>query len=109
MAASGTTGGVMLRCQVFPDDGSPFEVAAYSRDVRAWEQQGRGRRFADFQQDRLTMTSVYGLTFIAAKRQGLWQGTLQEFEEGCDVMPMDEEDEAGEADPTSEGPSTGLS
>jgi hypothetical protein len=94
----------MMDFLVKPDGGEPYELTAHARDVLLWERAGRDRAFSDFAK-RLTMVNMYSLAYFAAKRQGLWTGTLAEFEERVDLeTTSDDEDEEGDQDPTHEGP-----
>lgn len=92
----------MITFTITPDGGAPYELVAGSRDVLIWERTGKGRAFSQFQ-DGLRMGSLYELAHVAAKRQGLFDGSLGEFEQTCDLDTADEDDEAGagrEPDPT---------
>lgn len=89
----------MLNLEITPDDGEAFTVVATSRDIAKWEKTTKGATFAGFQNDQ-KLSDLYKIAFYAAKRRGLWAGTLTEFEEGTDLDILDDEDEDGEADPT---------
>lgn len=97
----------MITFKLDPDDGEPYELVAHSRDVLLWEKGAKGRSFGQFG-DNPNMIDMYGMAFVAARRQGLFSGTLQEFEQTIDVLPVDD-DEESEPDPTDEGPSPGPS
>lgn len=104
----------MMRFDVTPDGGDTFRVVAASRDVLAWEKAGKGRSFKQLGEE-MTMAGLYGLAYFAARRQGLFSGTLPEWEESVDLMPVgddedDQEDQDGEGvDPTQPAPTPGNS
>ena len=75
----------MFTFKITPDDGEPFEVVAHSRDIRLWEKAGPNRSFAKLTGD-LKMSSLYELAHIAARRQQVYTGTLDEFGSTCDLM-----------------------
>lgn len=102
----------MMRFDVTPDGGDTFRVVAASRDVLAWEKAGKGRSFKQLGEE-MTMAGLYGLSYFAARRQGLFSGTLPEWEESVDLMPVgddDEDQDDGEGvDPTRSAPTPGNS
>jgi hypothetical protein len=89
---------------VRPDDGDPYSVTAESRDVLAWEKSGKGRVYSNLVRGTVHMADVYVLAHLASRREGLFTGTLSEFEKTATVElgSKDEEDEA--ADPTRTAP-----
>lgn len=88
----------MLTVKVTPDHGESFVVTASSRDVLTWEKTGKGRSQASFQ-NGIAMAEVYEIAYLAAKRQGLTELARLDFELGCDVELVDDEEE----DPTNPG------
>ena len=72
--------------RVSPDDGDPFEVKAKTRDVLSWEKTGPGRALTDLVGDVVRLTDLYSLAWTAAKRQGLYTGSLEEFETSADLV-----------------------
>lgn len=98
----------MMTFNVTPDSGEPYTVTATSRDVLAWEKGGRNRSFSQLA-NNLAMVDMYALAYTSARRQGLYAGTLQEWESAVDLMPTDEDQEEEEPGPTQEGPSPGPS
>jgi hypothetical protein len=49
------------------------------------------------------MVDLYGLAHVAARRQSMFSGTLQEMETTCDLTPLstnEDEEEDDEVDPT---------
>lgn len=95
---SALNGGTLMRFHVSLDDGTDFEVSATPRDFLRWERTTKGATFQKFMQD-LSMVHMYKLAFFAAEREGLFSGTLSEFEAQAMVTPSDEV-EVGELDPT---------
>lgn len=95
----------MFTFKVTPDGGEEFEVTAHSRDIRMWEKTGPNRSFAKLTSD-LKMTSLYEVAHIAARRQQLYTGTLDDFGATCDLTMAGgigleaEYDDAEETDPT---------
>ncbi|MGL5911658.1 MAG: hypothetical protein ACRCZP_16780 [Phycicoccus sp.] len=75
---------------VTPDEGDPYEVVAGSRDVLIWERLGRGRKLAELG-DNPTMSGLYSLAHVAARRQQLHAGSLAEFEATCDIDVQQQE------------------
>jgi hypothetical protein len=99
----------MMTFKVIPDGGEPYQVTAHSRDVLVWEKSGKGRTFSQLA-DHLSMTDMYGLAYTAARRQGMSTGTLQDFEQSVDMMPVDVDGEDDEdPDPTPAAPSAAPS
>jgi hypothetical protein len=86
--------------KVTPDGGGdPYEVTADSRDVARWERTGKGRSMQRLR-DTMSFVDLYALAHVAAVRQGLFVGSLGEFEESVvfDIKAPDDEGEDG--DPT---------
>jgi hypothetical protein len=94
----------MMTFKVSPDGGDPWQVVAESRDVLAWEKALKGRSFNDLATNP-TMAGLYGLAYAASRRQGLWEGTIQEFEASVDLQMVDDEEDEQEVDPTRPAPS----
>jgi len=70
--------------RVTPDDGEPYIVNAGTRDVLAWENDKPGRS-AQRLNDNFHVKDAYWLAHCAAKRQGLFSGTRQEFEASVEL------------------------
>lgn len=83
-----------------PDDGAEFEVVATSRDIVVWEKTAQGRNFSSLA--AAAMSDFYGIAYIAARRQGLFEGTRKDFDASVD-LDVEEDDEP---DPTQPDPST---
>lgn len=95
----------MITFKVTPDDGTEYEVTATPRDVLLWERQVRGAKFANFASP--SYEDIYGLAFFASKRQRLFDSNRKDFEELCEVQPIEDEvdyepDGEGEVGPTTE-------
>lgn len=88
----------MLNFTVMPDGGETFEVEAMMRDVLKWEKGGKGRNLNQLKENP-SMESLYAIAHIAARRQQLFTGSLDEFEETCD-LDFEEEQEDDTADPS---------
>lgn len=89
----------MIDFKIQPDGKDEFEVKATSRDVYVWEKAGRGRSFQKLTAD-LHMTELYEVAHIAARRQQLFTGSLEEFATTCELK-FEQADDAQEVDPTS--------
>jgi len=87
---------------VRPDGGGPFQVKASTRDVLVWEKAGPNRSMAKLIED-LHLASVYQVAHIAARRQQLFDGSLDEFEKTCD-LDIDKVLQVDEPDPTQQAP-----
>jgi len=98
----------MMTFEITPDDGDPYRLEAGSRDVLTWEKAGKGRSFGQLGSgESMRMEHLYGLAYYAARRQGLFSGSLAEWEESVDLMPVKDDDEEGTVDPTRPGPGGG--
>jgi hypothetical protein len=86
----------MFRFKVMPDDGEPYEVVATTRDIARWEKTTKGASLAALQKD-LKATDLYKVAYWSVQRQGLYDGTMADFEQGVDLDILDDEEEA---DPT---------
>ena len=90
----------MIDFTVQPDVGEPFEVKADSRDVYVWEKAGRGRSMGQLMAN-MPMVDLYAVAHIAARRQQLFTGTLDEFAATCALhFEPDDDDDQADADPT---------
>lgn len=90
----------MFLFKLTPDGGDEFEVVAGTRDVLMWERTAKGRSLGAFTNE-LKMADLYEMAYIAAKRQGKWDGNRADFE---DTMELDFEEEKEPADPTRPAP-----
>lgn len=86
----------MFDFTVKPDGGDEFRVTATSRDVYVFEKATKGRRSMAAITTDMHMSDMYGLAHLAATRQQLFTGSLDEFAAGCDIDLADDE----EPDPT---------
>jgi hypothetical protein len=85
----------MFRIKATPDEGETYEFVAKSRDVVVWEKTGKNRSLGMLQEQR-RFTDIYSLAHVAARRLGLFTGSLEEFEKAVDLEVLPEE----EPDPT---------
>ncbi len=85
--------------EVFPDDGEPYEVDASSRDVMAWEKSSR--KTLKYLYEHMPITEMNRVAYLAAKRQGLFDGTEADFFEACDIQISKDDEDA--PDPTRRG------
>lgn len=89
----------MFAFTVTPDEGSPFEVTADSRDILQWEKRNRGATLKGLLEN-LAMTDLYKVAFIACRRQEKFDGTPEEFQ---DSVVLDFELDEGYDDPSQRG------
>jgi hypothetical protein len=96
--------GVLYSFTVLPDGGESFKVEVRTRDMSRWER-GVGlapkhRSMGEVQKDMQTSV-LEEICWVAATRQGLYEGNLASFRDTCDLDIADDgDDEDGEADPT---------
>lgn len=67
------------------DDGREVEVTAGPRDQLAWEKTAQNRSLSQLIGGELRVSDLYSLAHAAAKRQGLYTGSLKDLEESADV------------------------
>lgn len=94
----------MFLFKVTPDGGETFEVKASTRDVLMWEKTGRDRSLTGLT-EKLHVADMYEIAYLAAKRQGLFDGARAEFEASVELDFQEDQDAA---DPTSAAPSIAL-
>lgn len=68
----------MFKFLVSPDEGEAYELQSDSRDVQVWEKTNRGASLGALQRD-LKMTDLYKIAHLAAQRNNLDVGKLDEF------------------------------
>lgn len=85
----------MFRFKVFQDGHPPVEVRATSRDVAMWERTNKGASL-HLLQSELKMSDLYKVAYNACQREGVFAGSLKEFENDVDLDVLDDED----VDPT---------
>jgi hypothetical protein len=90
----------MFTFKVTPDSGEPYELTVASRDVVMWEKIDRKHTISRLETEP-SMTDLYSVTCVAAKRQGLFRGVLAEWETSVDLAPVVEEEDP--SDPTQPG------
>ncbi len=94
----------MFTFKVTPDGGEPYQVVAGSRDLRMWEKAGPNRSIGKLLAD-MRMSALYEVAHIAARRQQLFTGTLDDFGNTCELTLPQEydteyDDGEGPSDPT---------
>lgn len=87
--------------EVTPDGQEPFRTVATSRDFRQLERINKQFVFTR-DMEKPSMTVIYSVAWISAKRAGLFDGTQAEFEATCEVDVLAAEDV--EVDPTQSAP-----
>jgi hypothetical protein len=92
----------MLDFKIRPDSGAPYEVTATTRDLYVWEKAGPKRSMNKLLQD-MSIVDLYQVAHVASRRRQLFEGSLEEFAQTCD---MDFEVQKEEPDPTQPAPST---
>lgn len=88
------------------DDGREVEVTAGPRDQLAWEKAAQNRAVSQLLTGAYRMTDLYSLAHAAMKRQGLFSGTLKDFEDSVDIElgHKRKDEDAPEVDVADEGP-----
>jgi hypothetical protein len=74
----------MMEVRVVPDSGEPYVLKIGSRDVVAWEKIDRRNTMTRLDSDP-KMADIYSVSHLAAKRRGLFTGTLAEWETAVDL------------------------
>lgn len=92
----------MIEFSVNPENGDAYEVTATSRDVLLWEKTTKGRSVKTLMDD-VSLVDMYKIAYLASQRQGLFHGTIKEFEDSVDL----DFEETDQPDPTQPGASTG--
>lgn len=80
----------MIDFEVTPDAGEMYKVTATSRDVYVFEKTNKGKSFAQIMND-VHMTDMYRLAHLAAKRQQMFDGTLDDFVGSVDITPIEDD------------------
>lgn len=99
-----------------PEGGEEHQITAGPRDLLVWQKTSRGRTFGQLLPiredgegvniEKLDWAEIYRLAHIVARREGLFNGQLKEFEEQVDVGLADV---GGEVDPTNAAASAASS
>ncbi|ALE74935.1 hypothetical protein AD006_01180 [Pseudonocardia sp. EC080610-09] len=85
----------MFNFKVTPDGQGSYVVSAGTRDILIWEKTAKNRSVSNLM-EAFTMQDAYSLAHAASKRQGLFTGSLSDFESQCDMEIVAED----EPDPT---------
>lgn len=88
----------MITVEVRPDGGDRYTITATSRDVAFWEKTHRGKKMADLNEP--AVLDLYAIAHIAARRHGMFSGTVEEFIDTNDITQEADE----EPDPTRSAP-----
>jgi len=83
---------VKFTFEIRPDGQPPFRAVGSSRDISTWEKTTKGASLGKLQED-MSVTALYQIAFHTCRRQGLWAGTLAEFEANCDIDNIDDDDQ----------------
>jgi hypothetical protein len=94
----------MIDFTIRPDDGEPYELKAGTRDVYVWEKADPKNRSVSKLLGDVSVMAMYQLAHVAAYRQQMFNGTLDEFV-GSNELDFTT---AEAADPTPPAPSTGA-
>jgi hypothetical protein len=94
----------MFTFTVAPDGREPYTVSVAIRDTVAWERLHPGHSAQELIQEEgqpasleaNKLTNSFELAYFASKRQGLFEGSLDDFETSCDVVGISQE----QPDPT---------
>ncbi len=89
----------MFDFKVTPDGQDEYRVKSSARDIVQWERGGKNRSLASLQQD-IHMEDLYAIAHLASKRNRLFNGSLNDFIDSCDLEVIDPDEET--QDPFSE-------
>jgi hypothetical protein len=79
----------LMKLEVTPVDGSDtYRLELTSRDFLIWERTGRNRTFQSFMEN-ISVTGLYELSHLAARREGLFGGNLPDWQAAVDVNAVD--------------------
>ena len=103
------------------DDGTEQHVTARPRDLMAWQKTGRGNLTLEdvlpvnaagtgLDLGKFNLPELWRLAYMVARREGLFDGTLEQFGEQVDVTVSEEDmDDEEPPRPTGPAPSAGSS
>lgn len=74
----------MIDIRVVPDGGEPWDVKVTARDVLKWERLGGDRSISALDDD-IKMRDMYELAHLASQRTDKFTGSLEAFEDSCDL------------------------
>lgn len=92
----------MQKFKVTPDGQEPFSVTAGSRDISKWERITKGASYGQLAEN-MRMADLEVIAWVAAQRQGLYDGTLADFRANVEIATVDRpavDDEDDDEDPT---------
>jgi hypothetical protein len=83
--------------KITPDGGDPYRVVADTRDIYTWEKTTPNKSITLQQaMEELRFAELYRIAWIAARRQGMYAGTLDDFAATHQVEPNQEDDDQEE-------------
>lgn len=74
----------MIDIRVIPDSGEPWDVKITARDILKWERLGQGRSVAQLEAGA-KLIYIYELAHLASQRVNKFSGSLELFEETCEL------------------------
>ncbi|MGH3986923.1 MAG: hypothetical protein ACRDTZ_06350 [Pseudonocardiaceae bacterium] len=77
----------MFTFRIIPDDGESYDLTVTSRDVVKWEKIDHTHTISRLEASP-SITDLYSVTHVAAKRKGLFRGVLAEWETSVDLEPL---------------------
>ncbi|HET6742389.1 MAG TPA: hypothetical protein VFH76_25770 [Kribbella sp.] len=77
----------MFNFKVVPDGGDPYTLKVGTRDVLTWEKTSRDKSYTDLVKEP-NLKDYYKLCHLAAWRQQLFAGPLEDFEKSHDLDLM---------------------
>lgn len=90
---------------VTPEDGDPYEVVADTRDIYVWEKTTPNKGVTLQQaMEEIRFLELYRLAWIAARRQGMFSGTIDQFSASCQVITTEQDDDENEEEGVHGGP-----
>lgn len=90
----------LMTLELSSDDEDIMELPVYMRNVLQWEKRYPQRAINLLDEDKLKITYLYEIAHMIAVQKGLFGGKLPEFQEKYDVSAQEEDEAAGELDPT---------
>lgn len=93
----------MFTFRIIPDNAEPYDLTVTSRDVVMWEKIDRTHTISRLEASP-SVSDLYSVTHVAAKRRGLFAGVLAEWETSVDLENIPN---PAASDPTQPGPSPG--
>lgn len=86
--------------KIRPDGGDEYELEVEARDALMWEKTSRDNASIIDYLRHPSMTELYRLAHLCAKRRQQFTGSLKEFEDSHDVVIVNVDEDENEPDPT---------